>query len=89
MAQIMEEKLLKGIASSMEATVRIGKNGITDHMLDEIKKQLKKRKIVKIKLLKSFVSGNDKKKAIEDVISKTGSKLIRKIGGAFVIYKGN
>ncbi|MGB9636673.1 MAG: YhbY family RNA-binding protein, partial [Thermoplasmata archaeon] len=37
--------------NELEATVRVGKNGLTLSVINEIKKQLKKRKVIKIKFL--------------------------------------
>ena len=38
---------------NIEATVRIGKNGITESVIEEIRSQLKSRNVVKIKFLRN------------------------------------
>ena len=43
--------------------VQVGKNGMTNAVLDEIRVQLKKRKVVKIKFLQNTERENMKEKA--------------------------
>ena len=54
-------KEMKAKAMAIEPLVRIGKSGLTDSVVTEIKKQVEQKKLVKIKMLKAFVEGNDKK----------------------------
>ncbi|MEM4268026.1 MAG: YhbY family RNA-binding protein [Candidatus Woesearchaeota archaeon] len=74
--------------SHIEPTVRIGKNGLTLGVVDEIKKQLKARGIVKIKLLRSSL-----KKILEikgfglELAEKTGSFLKETRGHTIVLMK--
>ena len=57
----MTSKQLIERSKAIEPTIRIGKSGITESQIEEIKKQLKKRKLIKIKFLRSFIESNDKK----------------------------
>lgn len=41
-------------AQSLSTTVHVGKEGITDSVGQELKKQLEKNKLVKVRLLQSF-----------------------------------
>ena len=84
---------LKLKARAMPATVQIGKNGLTEASIEELKKQLKKRKLVKIKLVKGFVeqlkeSSNKTKKEIAiELAEKTNSELIDAVGFVVVLWK--
>jgi RNA-binding protein len=40
-------------------SVQIGKNGLNDNVIEEIKKHLKKRKLIKIKCLRYFIDSYD------------------------------
>jgi len=71
----------------LEATIRVGKNGITSNLIEEIKKQLKKRKIVKVKMLTSFVKIKNKKEAAKEIALKTNSKIADMTGFVFVLKK--
>jgi RNA-binding protein len=43
---------LKGRAQAIEVTLRVGKAGITETLVEELKLQLKERKLVKVRILK-------------------------------------
>ncbi len=78
---------IKQKAKAIEPIVRIGKNGITDNQVNEVKKVLKTKKLVKIKLLKSFVKGKDRKKIAKELAEKSGGKLIDCVGHVVVLWK--
>ncbi|MFC1742018.1 YhbY family RNA-binding protein [Nanoarchaeota archaeon] len=82
-----EKKRLKAKAKLMEPLVRIGKNGITESVVLQVKTLVTKRKLVKVKFLRSFVEDHDKKKAAKDLVEKTGAELIDRIGFTVVLYK--
>lgn len=86
MVNMVSKKLLLK-AKSLQPTIRIGKSGITESQIKEIKKQLKARKIIKIKLLKQFIESNNKKQAIEQIAKKTNSEIIQIVGFTCVIHK--
>ncbi len=72
---------------TLEASIRIGKSGITDGVVKEIKKQIDKKGAVKIKLLRSFIAGKDKKKVAEEIAEKTKSKVVNMIGFVVVLRR--
>ena len=74
-------------AKLLEPILRIGKSGLTQGVIDEIKIQLKKNKLIKIKLLKSFLEGKDKKELAKEIAQKTDSELINQVGFVVVLYK--
>ncbi|MDO9536707.1 MAG: YhbY family RNA-binding protein [Thermoplasmata archaeon] len=49
MDKSMKEK--RTVTAHLEATVRMGKSGITTALIEEIKSQIKKKGVVKVKLL--------------------------------------
>ncbi|MBW2984647.1 YhbY family RNA-binding protein [Candidatus Woesearchaeota archaeon] len=78
---------LRSKAKTLEPIVRIGKNGLTEGTINEIKRQLKKKKLIKIKLLKSFVQARDKKELIKEIASLTNSEIIESVGFILVLHK--
>ena len=56
-----------------------------DNVIEEIKRQLKANEIVKLKFAKNIA--RDKDKYIDEIVSKTKSKLIDVRGHVAVIYK--
>lgn len=71
----------------LETSIRIGKSGITEGVVKEIKKQIEKKGAVKIKCLRSFVSGKDKKEIANELAEKTKSRVVHQIGFVVVLSK--
>lgn len=80
-------KQLKDKARAIEPTIRIGKSGLTAGQIQEIVKQLKNRKLVKVKMLRSFLEKNDKKETARRLAEATDSKLIQLVGFNVVLYR--
>ena len=77
-------------AKSLPVTIQIGKKGITENLIKEIKKQLKKKKTIKVKLLKPFLEDKPKKfrkEAAQTLAKETNSKLIDQVGFVIVLHK--
>lgn len=66
-------------------TINIGKAGINDNVIEEIKRQLKANEIVKLKFAKNIA--NDKEDYLTAIVAKTRSKLVDLRGNVAVIYK--
>ena len=75
----------------LKPTAHIGKNGLTEELMDEIKKQLKTKKTVKVKMLKGFVDTLEKKKHKKLIAAKiaqeAGASLEGMTGFVFVLKK--
>ncbi len=83
----MPNKKLKQKAKSLEPSIRIGKSGLTESIIDEIKIHLKNKKLVKVKLLKSSIHGKDKKAVAKELAEKTNSILVDRVGFIVVLYQ--
>lgn len=86
----MSSKFRLRIKREMETekpTVWIGKNGITPETVGEISKQLGKREMVKVKLLKSALMDEKTKHVAEEIAQQTEATLIDVRGHTFVLYK--
>lgn len=70
----MTKKELLRDATDLKPTVHVGKDGITETLIEEIKLQLKKRHIVKVKLLPS--AGDDKKTIAEKLAEDSNGSLV-------------
>ena len=66
-------------------TINVGKAGINDNVIEEIKRQLKANEIVKLKFAKNIA--NDKEAYVTAIVEKTRSKLVDLRGNVAVIYK--
>jgi RNA-binding protein len=81
-ARIIE---LRAKAQMLKPTVYVGKEGITQSVVFELTKQLKKNKLVKVKLLAS-VEG-DKDEMAEQLVRDSASTLVEVRGRTVVLAK--
>jgi RNA-binding protein len=84
-----KEKLyrLKAEANQLSPILNIGKNGVTDTLIEELNKQIKANRLVKIRVLKSAEEGKDLKAIAEEVAAATKSTLIEVRGRTVVLYR--
>jgi len=78
---------IKREMSTEKATIWVGSNGVTDALLKEALKQLDKNEIIKVRILRSALKGEEEKSIIHKVVQETGSSLIDQRGHVFVLYK--
>ncbi len=81
----MNKQKSRAEATGLEATLQVGKSGI-ETVVEELKKQLKIRKMVKVKLLKSAFIEGDKKELAEKLADLTGSEIIE-VRGNTAVYR--
>ncbi|TQD24042.1 YhbY family RNA-binding protein [Methanolobus vulcani] len=78
---------LKNEATKIKPIINIGKNGITDSVVEEIKKQVKANRLIKIKMLKTSSEGEDIKISAEKLAEATKTTLIDVRGSTVVLYR--
>lgn len=78
---------LKAQASQLKPIINIGKNGITDTVVEEIKKHLKANRMIKIKTLKSSREEKDTESIANELASATASQIVEIRGNSLVLYK--
>jgi len=67
--------------------VRIGKSGITDGIVEEIKRHLRQKKIVKVKFLSAFMKGKDKRLVAQEIACKCEASVFQRVGFTVVLKK--
>jgi putative YhbY family RNA-binding protein len=67
--------------------VWIGKQGPTDELMKQVITQLKTRELVKLKLLKSALTGTETEVVAEKVAVLTDSTLVEVMGHTFTLFK--
>lgn len=82
MSQSKKEMMNRALSAM---TINIGKNGVNDNVIEEIKRQLEANEIVKLKFAKNIA--RDKDDYIDEIVTKTRAKLIDVRGHVAVIYK--
>ena len=82
MSQSKKEMMNRALSAM---TINIGKAGVNDNVIEEIKRQLEANEIVKLKFAKNIA--RDKDDYIDEIVTKTRAKLIDIRGHVAVIYK--
>ena len=80
-----EKRQLRALASTMPAVVTIGKDGLTDSVIDSARAAITARELIKVHILNN--SGLDTKETIEELADMLGVELIQIIGHFGVIFK--
>ena len=79
----------KSSDSELQITVRIGKSGVVDSVIDEVKDQLSSRPLVKIKLNRGVAHGSSERTEIfSSLASKTSSVISFSRGNIVVLWSG-
>lgn len=81
-----EVQKLKALSAELEPTLWVGKNGVNDAIVDELCEQLKLRKIVKVRILKTALLETTRGDIARKLGHASGATLVE-LKGATVIYR--
>ncbi|MDH5754409.1 MAG: YhbY family RNA-binding protein [Candidatus Bathyarchaeota archaeon] len=81
------KRRIKRRLSGEKPTVWIGKNKVSQELLKEIEKQLEKREMVKIKILKTALQEDEAKQIASRIAEQTEASLVEVRGHTFMLYK--
>jgi RNA-binding protein len=76
---------LRGLANNIPSILQVGKSGINENLIIQVKDALEARELIKITLLENSLL--DLKEVANEVAEKTESETIQVIGNKFVLYK--
>ena len=76
-------KDVKRVGHDLRPTVHVGKDGVTDTLVDELAKQVKARKVVKVRRLPSVEQ--DRKEVAEYLSERSGSVLVEVVGHTVLV----
>ena len=76
-------KEIKRIGADLKPTIHVGKDGITDSLIEEVKLQVKTRKVVKIRLLPA--SGEETDVIAKDISERSGAVLVDARGSVVLL----
>jgi RNA-binding protein len=78
---------LKGLASTMEPIVHVGKGGASPEVVKSAMEALEARELIKISVLKNCM--DDPRSVAEIIAERTHSEVVHVIGKKIVLYKAN
>ena len=80
-----ERALLRGIAMNMAPTAQVGKNGVTDTLIQQIDDQLEAREMIKVSVLQN--SDLDAKAVANDIAAETNAEIVQVLGFKITLYR--
>ena len=80
-----ERAELRAQANTLDTTLMVGKDGVTDAVIAEAETQLDARELVKAKVLESAMM--TPREVSEEICEATGAEGVSVIGTKFVIYR--
>lgn len=85
-----QRAFLKKEAHNLEPIVRIGKDGLTENIIQSILDGIKSRELIKIKVLQNLEADKEEIREIaEELCGKAGIDLVGIIGKIIIVYKEN
>ncbi len=83
----MKKKEMMEFVHNSTPVMILGKGGLNGNIVKNLKQHLKNKKLIKVKLLKSFIGEKSKKELFDEIAEKTDSILVHKIGFVIVLEK--
>jgi RNA-binding protein len=68
-------------------TIWVGKDGLTPELSGEIEKQLEKKRMLKIKILKNALQQNTAQTIAAQAAEQAGAALVEVRGHVFILYR--
>jgi len=81
------KRRIKRELSAEKPTIWVGKEGAVSPIVNEISRQLEKREIVKVRILKSALKNEEAKSVASKIAQQTDSTLIEVRGHTLLLYK--
>ncbi len=76
---------LRGMANSMDTIFQVGKGGINDQLVIQVKDALEARELIKMRVLET--SPITSREAANNIADSVGADVVQVIGSRFVLYK--
>ena len=81
-----KSELVKEVRSK-SAKIILGKKGITNEFIEEVKRQLKREKIIKIRVLRSVLAEKSMDELTSEIATKTKSQLLETRGYTMLLAR--
>jgi RNA-binding protein len=85
-----EKRRLRGLRSRsrrIDPTIWLGKEGVSEALLSQVKNQLKTRELVKVKVQRTVLQEVETGDFAQRVAASTGSTLVEVMGHTFTLFK--
>jgi RNA-binding protein len=72
---------------SQSATIILGKKGVTGEFIEEVKRQLKRKKVIKIRVLRSILAVKGMDELTSEITIKTGFQVLETRGYTILLVR--
>ena len=76
---------LRGLANNLDAIFQVGKGGISEQLIIQVKDALEARELIKMRVLET--SPLTSREAANNIADSVGADVVQVIGSRFVLYK--
>ncbi|CAD7717720.1 RNA-binding protein [Xanthomonas hydrangeae] len=80
-----QNRFLRGQAHDLKALLQTGGKGVTPAFMAELEEVLERHELIKVKVASEDREARDA--MIADIIQKTGSALVQRIGHVAILYR--
>jgi len=80
-----QKRFLRAKAHHLKAVFQVGKSGVTDNMIEQLKDVLEKRELIKINILQNCLE--DKHVVADQIAIGTDAEIVQIIGNHIILYK--
>ncbi|MBP2025453.1 ribosome assembly RNA-binding protein YhbY [Peptoniphilus stercorisuis] len=80
-----QRSYLKSLANNLTPLIQVGKNGVSDSLIEQIDVLLENHELVKITVLQN--SPVTAKEIVDEIIDGTGAEFVQQIGSKLTIYR--
>lgn len=80
-----QKRFLRAKAHHLKAIFQVGKSGVTNNMIEQLKDVLEKRELIKISILQNCLE--DKEVVAEQIATDADAEIVQIIGNNIILYK--
>lgn len=80
-----QKRYLRAESNSIKSIFQVGKSGVTENMVEQIREALEKRELIKVSILQNCM--DDKQTVAQEIANGTDAVVVQIIGNNIVLYK--
>ena len=79
-----QKALLRSLGQALDATLSVGRDGVTDAVLRELERQFSSRELVKVRLL---AERDEREALMETLAARSRSRIAGSVGKTVLLYR--